>query len=64
MTEDELDIMVTQFIGEVPISTQRILMGYLRSCGVHVPRRRVRENIIRVDRNGVQSRLRQVLHRV
>ena len=63
MTEDELDIRVIQFIDEHLISDQRMLMGYLRSCGVHVPRRRVRESIMRVDPNGVRSRLRQALRR-
>ena len=55
VTEDELDIRVTQFIDEHPISSQRMLMGYLQSCGVHVPRRSVRESIMRVDPNGVRS---------
>ena len=63
VTEDKLDIRVIQFIDEHLISDQRMLMGYLRSCGVHVPRRRVRESIMRVDPNGVRSRLRQALHR-
>lgn len=63
MSDGDLDILVTQFSDEHPISGQRMLMGYLRACGVRVPRRRARESIMRVDPSGVQSRLRQVLHR-
>ena len=47
-------MIVSKFIDEHPISGQRIIIGYLRLCGLRVPRRRVRESIMRVDPIGVQ----------
>ena len=63
ISDGELDVFVTQFIEEHPNSGYCMLIGFLRSQGINVQRRRARESLLRLDPVGIQSRLRRILHR-
>ena len=63
ISDVQLDDITQQFVDTHPISGQRALNGFLRGFGVKVQRHRVRESLTRIDPRGVQTRLRQALHR-
>lgn len=63
ISDGELDVFVTQFIEEHLNSGYCMLIGFLRSQGINVQRRRARESLLRLDPVGIQSRLRRILHR-
>ena len=43
-------------------SGEKTIEGKLRSVGLRIQRERIRESLHRVDLNGIQSRIRRVLH--
>ena len=59
----DLDEIVLSFVQAHPTSGQRLLIGHLRSLGLHVSRQRARESLLRVDPDGVAMRYKQTLHR-
>lgn len=63
ISDSQLDAITQQFVDTHPVSGQRSLDGFLRGVGLRVQRYRLRESLIRVDPRGVQTRLRQALHR-
>ena len=63
ITDGDLDNIVESFVLARPTSGQRMLIGYLRSLGLHVSRQRTRDSLLRTDPHGVSLRQRQVLHR-
>lgn len=57
LSDAEIDGIIRDYINRHGRTTGQVLiMGFLRSLGVHVPRRRVRESIIRVDPANVALR--------
>ena len=62
LTDGDLDNIVQTFVRAHPNCGQRMLVGYLRSLGLHISRQRVRESLLRTDPHGVSLRQRQVLH--
>ena len=62
ISDRDLDSIVEGFVQAHP-SGQRLLVGHLRSLGIHLPRWRARNSLFRVEPHGVASRLRQALRR-
>ena len=56
ISEDELDAVVRRLVGNYPRSGTIMILGHLRSLGIHVPRRRVRESLLRINPTLVQLR--------
>lgn len=63
LTDGDLDRIVERFVLAHPNCGQRMLVGHIRSLGLHISRQRVRDSLIRTDPHGVSLRQRQVLHR-
>ena len=56
MTDEELDGIIQSYKATHPNDGEQIITGYLRSVGMCIPRRRIRESIHRVDHAGVEER--------
>ena len=63
ISDAQLDEMVREISSLHPQCGEKNITGRLRSQGVRVQRRRIRESLHRVDPCGVESRARRVLHR-
>ena len=63
VTDSELDEKVFSIVSFFPQCGQKSVDGRLKSAGVSVSRKRLRESLRRVDPMGVESRIRHVLHR-
>ena len=62
VTDAELDERVSHIVSFFPICGQKSVDGRLKTEGVRVSCRRVRESLRRVDLLGVQAWARHVLH--
>ena len=56
ISDQELDSVVASYKETHPNDGERILIGYIRSKNIHVPRSRIRSSIRRVDPHGIQQR--------
>ena len=56
ISDQRLYELVIRYKQTHPFDGERMLIGYLRSQDIHLPRRRIRECIHRVDAGGVRSR--------
>ena len=63
ISDEDLDDLVTAFVGNLPSAGQVSLAGYLQSQGHHIQRWRIHDSMLRVDPWGVQQRSRRILHR-
>ncbi|XP_048878521.1 uncharacterized protein LOC125747369 [Brienomyrus brachyistius] len=61
--DEELDAMINQIKSEHPHAGEVMLNGHLRSRGIIVQRRRLRESVKRIDGTGLESRRRTAVHR-
>ena len=59
----ELDELVIGYKRSHPHDGERMLIGFLRSNNIHVPRSRVRQCIHRVDPSGVSARSIKLIQR-
>lgn len=65
LTDQELDSTIESYKARHPNDGEIMVGGFLRSTGIYVTRKRVRESIHRVDPSGVQERaLRTIRRRV
>ena len=55
VSNQELDLVIASYKETHPNDGERILIGYLRSKHIHVPRSRIRSSIHRVDPHGIQQ---------
>ena len=62
-TDSQLDDKVSRIVSLYPMCGQKSVDGVLKSEGVRVSRRRIRESLRRVDLFGIECRARRVLHR-
>ena len=58
-----LDELVIRYKQTHPFDVERMLIGYLRSQDIHLPRRRIRECIHRVEAGGVRSKSVKLIQR-
>ena len=63
ISDQRLDELVIRYKQTHPFDGERMLIGYLRSQDIHLPRRRIRECIHRVDAGGVRSRSVKLIQR-
>ena len=63
VTDEELDGIIQSYKATHPNDGEQIITGYLRSVGMCIPRRRIRESIHRVDPAGVEERARTTIRR-
>ena len=63
ITDAHLDSLVMEITSMLPRCGEKTVNGRLRSCGIRVPRQRIRASLRRVDPSGIQGRCRGVLHR-
>lgn len=63
ITNQELDELVVRYKENHPHDGERMLIGYLRSQNIHLPRQQIRECIHRVDPAGVRSRTMSLIQR-
>eukprot|EP00731_Ephydatia_muelleri_P004752 Em0002g928a len=63
ITDSDLEAIACEYAVLHPNSGQKSFSGYLSQLGFRVQRHRVRNALIKVDPNGVRSRLRKALHR-
>ena len=56
VSDQELDGIIQTYKRTHPNDGEAIVMGYIRSQGIHVPRRRIRESLHRVDPAGIEER--------
>ena len=63
VTDTHLDSLVIEITSLLPRCGEKTVIGRLRSCGIRVPRRRIRASLRRVDPSGIHERCRGVLHR-
>ena len=56
ISDQELDSVVASYKETHPNDGERILIGYIRSKNIHVPRSRIRSSIRRVDPHAIQQR--------
>ena len=63
ITDSDLEAIACEYAVLHPYSGQKSFSGYLSQLGFRVQRHRVRNALIKVDSNGVRSRLRKALHR-
>ena len=63
ISDQRLDELVIRYKQTHPLDGERMLIGYLRSQDIHLPRRRIRECIHRVDAGGVRSRSVKLIQR-
>lgn len=63
ITDENLDVIVTDFVSSFPTAGQKTLAGHLRTLGHRIQRYRIRESLYRVDPLGVEQRCRRLLHR-
>ena len=61
VTDEELDGIIQSYKATHPNDGEQIIIGYLRSVGMCIPRRRIRESIHRVDPAGVEERARTTI---
>ena len=60
----ELDAIIASHKDTRPNDGERILIGYLRSRNIHLPRSRIRDSIHRIDSHGIELRkLTTIRHR-
>ena len=64
ISDTELDSVVERIAHQAPSCGVIMVWGQLRSYGVNVPRRRVRESLLRVSPRGVQQRRTTTIHAV
>lgn len=63
ISDFELDEKILSVVSFFPSCGQKSIDGRLKSNGIRVSRKRLRESLRRVDSMGVQQRLRHALHR-
>lgn len=63
ISDHDLDELVIRYKQNHPHDGERMLIGYLRSQNVHLPRSQIRECIHRVDPSGVRARSMKVIQR-
>lgn len=56
ITDDELDSVMHMLVERSPRSGSVMMLGHLRGFGIHVPRRRVRESLLRINPRLVELR--------
>ena len=56
ISDAELDVIVSEINHEYPRHGYRHVEGHLQHRGIRVPRRRIRENLARVDPEGIVLR--------
>ena len=56
ISDQELDAIIASYKDTHPSDGERILIGYLRSKNIHLPRRHIRDNIHRIDHHGIELR--------
>ena len=56
ISDSEVDAVMQRLVNQYPRCGTIMMWGYLRSYGIHLPRRRVRESLLRVSPRMVQSR--------
>lgn len=63
ISDQHLDEVVIRYKQIHPFDGERMLIGYLRSQDIHLPRQRIQECIHRVDPGGVRSRSVRLIQR-
>ena len=63
ITDAHLDSLVVEIASLLPRCGEKTVNGRLRSCGIRIPRRKIRDSLKRVDPSGIHERCRGVLHR-
>ena len=63
ISDHELDSLIQCYKETHPNDGEAMTIGHLRSCGVHVPRARIRGSIHRVDPSGVEERRQYTIRR-
>lgn len=56
ISDQELDAIIASYKETHPNDGERILIGYLRSRNIHIPRSRIRNSIHRIDPHGIELR--------
>ena len=56
ISNQELDEVIASYKEAHPNDGERILIGYLRSRNIHIPRSRIRNSIHRIDPHGIEQR--------
>lgn len=64
ITDEQLDLIASQFVLNHPCCGEKRFEGYLRHMGLRVQCRYIRSSLQRVDSRGVRSRFRMTLHRM
>ena len=60
ISDAHLDSLVVEITSLLPRSGEKTVNGRLRSCGIRVPRQRIRDSLRRVDPSGIRERCRGV----
>ena len=63
LTDSQLDQITVSYVSKFPRAGAKSYSGFLQSNGVRIQRHRVRDSMMRVDPDGVQSRLRSTVAR-
>ena len=63
ISDDDLDTLTDKYVQRFPMAGVNSYQAFLQSRGLKVQRHRVRESMIRVDGEGVESRRRRALTR-
>ena len=58
-----LDLIVKEIVSFFPKCGEKTVNGRLKSCGIRVPRQRIRESLERVDPTGLVGRCQRLLCR-
>ena len=56
ISDQELDAIIASYKETHPNDGERMLIGYLRSRNIHIPRSRIRNSIHRIDPHGIELR--------
>jgi len=63
VSDQKLDTTIESYKVTHPNDGENMVMGYLRSFGMYVPRRRIRESIHRIDPSRIEERARKTIRR-
>ena len=63
LSDQEIDQVIANYKETHPHDGERMIIGFLRSQNIHVPRTQVRESIHRVDPQGVAARSVKLIQR-
>ena len=63
ISDQELDTVIASYKETHPNDGERMLIGYLRSRNIHIPRSCIRNSIHRIDPYGIEQRRLTTIHR-